>query len=562
MVLLGACNPQRRKKEKKESTDNIGIKKYHLEIQRQINTGSSTLLYSVVPIPETMLEHVWDYGYLDAITEINYIKAILNACEQLTTDPHWFNCIVNLIAESQNVFRKNEDVSSVSLRDVVRFCRFYNWFYKKAALFNDQQISNAPSFNTIERASLLALFLCYYFRLNSSLERNDYMNTIEKLVRKFKPNMPPDVLNVFIQKEKMSLVQRMELPAGTAINRALTDNIFVLFTCILNRIPVILCGKPGSSKTLAVQIIISNLKGKISKDLFFQTLPELISVSYQGSQNCTSESIVKVFKRADKYLDVKSEIQLLPVIVFDEIGLAELSPHNPLKVLHSELEIEKCQHGFVGLSNWRLDASKMNRAVYLSSPDPDLDDLKTTAKTLSQSILSDDTQGVVLGDAFIEGLAKAYMSQCDELKENKNQYYFGLHDYYALIKGIAREMLLNDNRQKDLCRIIRNQLSINFGGVINGSKFMWSKFCEHIQQNYLVEHYLLPTFNQLIDQSLSSRTGRFLMLIGENENIFDYVQRYITIKYPSLQIRNVLVVLFLVIFFRIQLILNNTILEY
>jgi hypothetical protein len=29
---------------------------------------------------------------------------------------------------------------------------------------------------------------------------------------------------------------------------------------------------------------------------------------------------------------------VLPVVVFDEIGLAEVSPHNPNKILHKELD--------------------------------------------------------------------------------------------------------------------------------------------------------------------------------------------------------------------------------
>ena len=52
----------------------------------------------------------------------------------------------------------------------------------------------------------------------------------------------------------------------------------------------------------------------------------------------------------------------LVLIVIDEIGLAELSPHNPLKVLHSRLEPPYV--AFIGISNWTLDASKMNR-VYI-----------------------------------------------------------------------------------------------------------------------------------------------------------------------------------------------------
>ena len=46
----------------------------------------------------------------------------------------------------------------------------------------------------------------------------------------------------------------MELEEGIAMNDALTENVFVLVICILNRIPIFVVGKPGSSKTLAIQV--------------------------------------------------------------------------------------------------------------------------------------------------------------------------------------------------------------------------------------------------------------------------------------------------------------------
>ncbi|CAF4732673.1 unnamed protein product, partial [Rotaria sp. Silwood2] len=124
----------------------------------------------------------------------------------------------------------------------------------------------------------------------------------------------PNYLTKYIleSEQKKLIDEKMELPVGIALNRALRDNIFVLFACIVNRIPLFLCGKPGSSKSSAVQIVISNLKGKNSKDPYFQTLPELVAVSFQGSQKCTSESITKVFERAEKYTQVKSQSKLLP----------------------------------------------------------------------------------------------------------------------------------------------------------------------------------------------------------------------------------------------------------
>ncbi len=90
------------------------------------------------------------------------------------------------------------------------------------------------------------------------------------------------------------------------------------------------------------------------------------------------------YKKAKNYPN--RENKLLPVFVFDEIGLAELSKYNPLKVLHSLLEVENRDIGFVGISNWRLDASKMNRALYLARPDPGENDLIFTAKCIYNQI--------------------------------------------------------------------------------------------------------------------------------------------------------------------------------
>ena len=72
------------------------------------------------------------------------------------------------------------------------------------------------------------------------------------------------------------------------------------------------------------------------------------------------------------------------------MGLAEISPNNPLKVIHSQLEYDenKDKVAFVGISNWTLDASKMNRGIYLSIPEPDEDDLIETALKIAESYSS------------------------------------------------------------------------------------------------------------------------------------------------------------------------------
>ena len=62
----------------------------------------------------------------------------------------------------------------------------------------------------------------------------------------------------------------------------------------------------------------------------FKTLPEIHPITYQGSESSTSEGIIKIFEDAKKLL-LKRQNRI-PLVVFEEMGLAELSKSNPLKV--------------------------------------------------------------------------------------------------------------------------------------------------------------------------------------------------------------------------------------
>ncbi|CAF4175411.1 unnamed protein product [Rotaria socialis] len=547
MVFLGACNPQRQKTNKITFDSDIGIKKDRYASDRLIHiSGNVSLLYNVVSIPETMLEYVWDFGFLDKDTEKKYIETMLNTCQELKSNSIWFQIAIELVVTSQAFFREYEDVSSVSLRDVSRFCRLYNWYFDSIRKAEYRGSMNTCASDILSCSCLIALALCYYFRISSPEQRVNYVNEIETVLNNI-TDISSKISKSFIdilRDEENTLVNQMELPAGTAKNRGLIDNIFVLVACIINRIPVILCGKPGCGKTSSVQIVMANLKGKKSKDLYFQQLPSLIPVSYQGSQNCTSESVKKVFERANKYLEDKQTNEILPVIVFDEIGLAELSPHNPLKVLHSELEVDSCQHGFVGLSNWRLDASKMNRALYLACPDPDENDLQSTATAILQAEIvemSKHKQIIRPDEVIIQSLVTAYHGLYELINsERKYENYFGLRDYYAMMKSVVHDLVV-PQQEHDIFKSIRRHLKVNFDGTWDASEYMWKRFCENMGQDNLIGRYKsVSKFDQILDQCLSARTGRYLMLIGKDESVIDYAEQHIRSKYTTCPYRSLI----------------------
>jgi hypothetical protein len=56
----------------------------------------------------------------------------------------------------------------------------------------------------------------------------------------------------------------MELTSDIAVNQAIKENIFAIIPCIINKIPIFICGKPGCSKSLAITLIFSNFKGRKS----------------------------------------------------------------------------------------------------------------------------------------------------------------------------------------------------------------------------------------------------------------------------------------------------------
>jgi hypothetical protein len=160
-----------------------------------------------------------------------------------------------------------------------------------------------------------------------------------------------------------------------------------MLACFDTLTPLIICGAPGTSKTLCTQIFNSALTPNVIKNCpIFKRYKGINAMYYGGSQTSTSEGISKVFQRGEKYLENKGEDR--PVVVFDEIGLAELSPYNPLKILHPLLERIDVEVGFLGLSNWTLDLSKMNRLIYLARPDMTKDDL---VRNLSRSLLPNAT---------------------------------------------------------------------------------------------------------------------------------------------------------------------------
>ncbi|ETO01640.1 hypothetical protein RFI_35801 [Reticulomyxa filosa] len=239
------------------------------------------------------------------------------------------------------------------------------------------------------------------------------------------------------------------------------------YNLCVNGFTVVLVGDPGTSKTLSFQILkdnmcqsgidnqdnrcqsgidnqdnrcqsgIDNLRTKLNNKSI--DLKALHVVSFQCTQNSKALGIKERWDQAMRH----SEGDLVkPMLLLDEIGLAEHSEHSPLKVLHHLLENPKIS--FVGLSNWPLDAAKMNRVIVHQIPN-NLDDLEAIGKSIHKTEHTNLRQCDVdmLIDLFIRLNSQLSQQKWPLIKEN----WLGRRDFYALIRHYRRNQVPSESFQ-------------------------------------------------------------------------------------------------------------------
>lgn len=245
LVLLAACNPYRLQDPESET---VGLQSNKWKNQ--------VMAYKVQPLPEAMLDYVWDYGNLSDGDERTYIAAMVG---ERGLD------IVDVLSNSQKFMRKHLGLASVSLRDVQRWISLYDWL--QGDITARLKLNNRLGLKNVSgRAKVLACSLCYYCRLPKKELRKAYREMCCKYLR-FRSEVGRSFKNCkleeiseakylqILQEEEMDILKRMDIPLGIATNSSLMENVFVVLVCILNYIPVFVVGKPGSGKTLALQII-------------------------------------------------------------------------------------------------------------------------------------------------------------------------------------------------------------------------------------------------------------------------------------------------------------------
>ena len=181
LVIIAACNPYR--VSTKQVLNEVGIKK---------KDAAVSLVHNVKPLPDKVVEYVWDFGSLTTRDFIEYIYSMLS---QLELEKASSSLAARLINHAYEYFRRVEDTSSVSLRDVSRFIDLFKWFFEirkwrtpntEVVGENKNQLRRSMRFESMSdelKCLILAYFHCYYLRISSRHEREKFMHESVKYPR-------------------------------------------------------------------------------------------------------------------------------------------------------------------------------------------------------------------------------------------------------------------------------------------------------------------------------------------------------------------------------------------
>ncbi|KAL4499632.1 hypothetical protein ABPG72_017172 [Tetrahymena utriculariae] len=491
-----------------------------LKISSYENQQISKLVYHVFPLAESMNTFIWHFGELLPEDETKIVSQMVQNA-------------------SQEVNKQKINFQQTLIQTITGFQQFCRM--KKS------NRSVNPAWNKdLSDSLLLTVFFTYYCRFNSIQLRDElccYLENEKKVTYEgLKLNFSQNIRKIV--NEQMELIQGIleqgDLYKSIAFTSTLKENLFMILISVMNNIPVIMVGPPGSSKTQCTRLLYNSMKGSKSKIEFFKKLPNLIYKTYQCSILSTSESIEKAFKSAKQIDNTISILQLkkniyfqienqiakqkkeqknIVALILDEIGLAEASKQNLLKVLHRLLEYQE-NVPMIGLSNWSLDASKMNRVVFSNRPKLSEEELIEAAIALQQRInpKSEYCQNIVINlakDSF------SYFSQ-----DNTKTFFHGTRDFYNCVTLICNNLKINDEQLGNSGqKIILTRILRNFGGQKNINETL-SYFKQSLGQNAQQLYDLnINLYNptELIQMSINDKNCRNLMIIANKP---DYALQY------------------------------------
>ncbi|KAI9554203.1 hypothetical protein GHT06_019475 [Daphnia sinensis] len=545
--LMAAANPYRHLHEvDKEAA--VGLAFRFAQSTQNESSGARSdardLVYRVNELPVAFYDHIYDFGRLCDEAENTYIEEICqHGLPTFSSDcVKWF---VSLVQKSHRVARalSVDPESAVSLRDATRAVQLFHWFCQAPA---GQKITKKD----VAVAADLTIYLVYAFRFR---KRKTFLGNVFGKDQSASKNMAE--VSRIIAKMLYEQAHGASIGSGAiALNDALCENLFALYVCVLNGIFLIIVGRPGSSKSLSVEILKLVLSpGNHTLRHELGDLPAITELYFQCSPMSTSSGFKALFESAQRLsVDPKT---MLAMVVLDELGLADMSPEKPIKVLHAELERqavltsgEKQQTPFsvVALSNWVVDAAQVNRGILILRTQADKKDLLRSAEQLANSLIdkfvkkSERQRILYMLTESLESVVSTYQ-ELDGKEDIGGGHFFSMRDFFFCVKNFVCSAFESFIRMGDLGDIRVSRYILihsavrNFGGHEKARGLVRSSMALNLQMNpaFIPDTSpldLIVTNIQDSSKQLSIHIARHLMILNRSLIGLQLLNRYVKSK--------------------------------
>jgi hypothetical protein len=447
IIVVCACNP-------------FKFRSMDVDEEKSRRAEKAQLTHKVYPIPESLVSFSFNFGQLSPEDEITYIKSILRDEKIADLDPNFITTLSEALQLGQQFLRKNDSESAASIRDIRRFTRLIAVFQRFGKY-------------SIAEALMLGFYVCYSIRKRSDETTfREYRERIEEFNDQIQRRIS-SILDKYNVRERSlerlfdtacqlytKEVKRLKCwPDDISDNRPVRENLFIVINCLIAKVPLFICGRPGTSKT--VSILIAKKLFEVSsqekeQSALFKQLPQAEFFQIWGSKEMSAEQVQRHFDKtraySKSYAKRRKEDPKLPeklfIVYFEEMGRADTNENNPLKVMHPLLEPREAENleteteCFIGVSNTTLDASKMSRMLYVPRCEMDRDELIATLidyrideriRSKCPYLLRDVSIELCLVDAYVD--YRAF-----EMKDDWHSSYYGPRDFYAMSKWINQNM--------------------------------------------------------------------------------------------------------------------------
>jgi len=520
--ILAAVNPYRC--QRNDSTRaTVGLVRQQFQQQQNNNhsgqAGVGSLVYRVNRIPLAFFDHAYDFGHLEPAAEAEYLKQL---CQQAQF-PHLATILIKCHCAVREL--SDDPRSAVSMRDATRAITIFQWFNGTPA----GRIL-CPSDKDRE---YLTIYLVYAFRFPSQ-QRERFLAKCTQAI----------LVAQALRKAAAQITERLfsrisrsaTIGAGVvALNDALCENLFALYVCVLTGTFCIIVGRPGTSKSLSVEILklaLSPSQSALRKEL--GNLPAILEHYHQCSPLSTSLGFTAVFDSAAKLAQNPDNRAL---VVLDELGLADLSPDRPIKVLHAILERhslgagesasimspEKQSSGtfsVVALSNWSIDAAQVSRGIVVQRTAGDSDDLNRCAVELFKTLQPSKS---VVPETNLRAITEAFR-MLDRMPV-LGSFFTSMRDFFFAVKHFAS--LPPHNEEQVRTALLRN---------LSGHPDLRQQLNEHLQ---LQQQSKIDTLEMIANNITDSNDknavhiARHLMVLSKGMFGLELIAQLVEERFPS-----------------------------